>query len=67
MDTLLTVKQVAERLNVAPKTVRKWRQMGKIPATMLPGGMLRFSERVVNAWVEKRTVKARTYIAADSE
>jgi len=64
MDTLLTVKQVAEKLGVAPKTIRAWRQGGKIPATILPGGRLRFSERVVNSWIEHRTVKARTYVDA---
>lgn len=35
---MLTTKQVADLLKVAPKTVAEWARQGKLPAMQLPGG-----------------------------
>lgn len=62
MEKLLTAKEVAERLSLAPKTVREWLRLGKIPGTVLPDGSMRFSEKIIDSWLEKRTTKAKAYI-----
>ena len=36
--TLLTTAEVADRLNLDPKTVRRMVAAGKLPAVRLPGG-----------------------------
>lgn len=38
MDELLTTGQVAKLLNVAPRTVSKWFDAGKIQGQRLPNG-----------------------------
>jgi len=58
---LITANEVAKRLSVAPKTVRKWAKMGRIPVTALPGNNLRFDEAVIERWIERRTTKVRHY------
>ncbi len=35
MDKLLTVKEVADMLNVKPKTVYQWAELGQIPCIRL--------------------------------
>ncbi len=37
IDTLLTVKEVSERLRVDQSTVRRWVRVGALPAVILPG------------------------------
>jgi excisionase family DNA binding protein len=45
MSVYLTVNEVAERLQVRPRTVRKWVCSGKLKVCQLiPGGVLRFRE-----------------------
>lgn len=62
MSPLLTIKQVAEKLQVAEVTVRKWQEQGKIEYIKLPQG-IRFREEWIENWLEKRTVKAVKKIA----
>lgn len=62
MSTLLTIKQVAQKLQVAEVTVRKWQEQGKIAYIKLPQG-IRFREEWIENWLEKRTIKPVKKIA----
>jgi len=44
---LLTVNQLAARLNVRPRTVKDWVQRGRIPVIRLSPKVLRFSWEAV--------------------
>lgn len=59
MQKQLTTADVAEALQVKPWTVRKWVRDGKIPSTVLPSGEFRFSEQILQSWIEKRTTKKK--------
>lgn len=48
-DELLKTGEVAQRYSVAASTVRRWVAAGRLPATQLPSGQLRFSARAVEA------------------
>ena len=48
-DELLKTGEVAQRYSVAASTVRRWFAAGRLPATQLPSGQLRFSARAVEA------------------
>jgi excisionase family DNA binding protein len=50
---LLSVRDVAERLGVTTKTVRRKIARGQIPAVQLggPGSELRVDERELNEWL----------------
>lgn len=47
---LLTVAQVADRLGVAPQTVRRWADRGFIPVARTPGGQRRFDAEQIEAF-----------------
>jgi predicted site-specific integrase-resolvase len=47
MSNLLTIKQVAEKLQVAEVTVRKWQEQG-----------IRIREEWLEGWLDKKTIKA---------
>lgn len=53
MSQLLSLKRVAERLDVSEKTVRRWMKDGEFPAPThhLPGGNSRWLEVVVEGWM----------------
>lgn len=59
MSTLLTIKQVAEKLQVSEITIRRWLANRTISSIKLPQG-IRFREEWVEGWLEKRTIKAKT-------
>lgn len=44
---------VAARLNVSPRTVRRWAQRGLIDATRVGPKLLKFSEQAVEAMKQK--------------
>jgi len=56
---LLTARQVADRLEVSPETVLRWRRRGELPAIRLPGGAIRFREDEINNWLDERTTPRR--------
>lgn len=58
MSTLITIKQLSEKINVPLKTLYKWVGEEKIPVVRLPNG-LRFDERKIELWIESRTVKSK--------
>lgn len=51
MSTALTVKQVAERLNVNDRTVYRLAQAGKLPGFKVAGSW-RFLEEDIKAWID---------------
>lgn len=48
---MLTVKELASRLNISPKTVYQWAKEGYIPSYKL-GDCWRFDENDVRQWLE---------------
>lgn len=57
MSIALTVRQVAERLNVNDRTVYRLAQAGKIPGFKVAGSW-RFLEKDIEAWIEERKLDA---------
>jgi excisionase family DNA binding protein len=56
--------QVAELLNVAESTIRKWVHYGFIPHVKL-GRAVRFREKEIEAWIEERAEKGRATLAPE--
>jgi excisionase family DNA binding protein len=55
---LLTIKDVAQKLQVAEVTVRKWQEQGKITFIKLPQG-IRIREEWLETWLNNKTIKAK--------
>ncbi len=55
----LTVADLAERLNVAPGTVRRWRRQGALPPGIDLGGVVRWRPEVIEAWIAEREEAGR--------
>jgi excisionase family DNA binding protein len=51
--TFLTISQVAERLNVTTRTVRRWIKKGDLPVHRF-GGVVRIAERDLLAFIALR-------------
>ena len=49
---LLTVDDVAGALVVSAKTVRRWREEGKLPPALRIGGVIRWRASEFNSWIE---------------
>ena len=49
--TLLTVKDMATRLQVKEKTIYVWASQGKIPCVKV-NGVIRFDERAIEQWLQ---------------
>ena len=54
MDRMLTLNEVADHLQVGPKTINTWVRLGKIPYTRIGGRIVRFSERQLNEWLKRQ-------------
>lgn len=52
MRTLLTPRQVAERLAVSPRTVYLWIEQGRLPAVRLSQRVTRISEEALDAFAD---------------
>ena len=50
-DRLLTVREIARYLAMAPGTIRNRVSAGTIPFVKLPGGQVRFRRADIDAWV----------------
>jgi len=61
MSQLLSLKAVAQKLDVQARTVRKWIADGKLTGIKLPNGDYRFKEEHIENWLSKRTVKAKSF------
>ncbi|MDA0747147.1 MAG: helix-turn-helix domain-containing protein [bacterium] len=53
----MTCFEIAEYLDVTPKTVRNWCSRRQIPYIKLPGGQVRFLRDQVERFVREHTVK----------
>ena len=51
MMTLLTVKDMATRLQVKEKTIYAWASQGKIPCVKV-NGVIRFDARAIEQWLQ---------------
>jgi DNA binding domain, excisionase family len=52
---ILTIKQVAEYLQVTERTIYRLAAAKKIPAFKV-GGTWRFSRSAIDAWIKKQTI-----------
>ncbi len=52
-DTLMTLSDVAEYLQIAQRTVYQWAQRSQIPSFKL-GNVWRFKRSDLEAWIENR-------------
>ena len=52
MNNLMTTKQLADKLQVAEITIRKWRETG-LPFVKL-GRAVRFEPEAVNEWIKQQ-------------
>lgn len=59
MDKLLTPQETADYLGVKLSTIYAWTHTGFIPYIKL-GSLLRFREKDVMEWVDKRATRGRT-------
>jgi excisionase family DNA binding protein len=59
----LRPEALAVRLDVSLKTLYRWARAGKIPATTLPGGTLRFDPRRIETWLGQRTRGSRNHLS----
>src|SRR4051794_6860355 len=50
--TLLTVKDIAARLQVREKTIYSWASQGKIPSLKIHG-VIRFEENEIDEWLHR--------------
>ena len=57
-DRLLTVDEVAARLQVKPRTVYHWVHEQYIPSIKL-GSLIRFDQTSITTWVKKRETVGR--------
>jgi prophage regulatory protein len=58
MTKLLTPQQIADVLGVQKSTIYQWTHQGYIPHVKL-GKLVRFREKAVMEWVEKRSEPGR--------
>ena len=58
MQRLLTVDEVANWLQVRPRTIYQWVHEGYIPVIKL-GALVRFDQASIIAWVKKREQPGR--------
>lgn len=58
----LSVKQVAERLNVNKRTVYRLAQAVRLPGFKV-AGIWRFLEADINAWIEQRKSESRRLLS----
>lgn len=59
MDRLLTIDDLAEWLQVKPRTIYQWVHEGYIPVIKL-GALVRFDRASILAWVKKREAPGRS-------
>ena len=59
MEKLLTVKELAEWLQISPSTIYQWTHTGFVPHYKLPKGV-RFKEEEIERWLKKRKSNGRS-------
>ena len=53
-ERLLSVQDLADRLGVDPKTVRRWRRDRVLPEALVVGGVVRWRPAMIDAWLASR-------------
>ena len=64
MERLLHSRQVAEWLNLAESTIRKWVHFGFIPHFKIPGAV-RFRKEVLEEWLQAKSKRGRRSLALE--
>jgi len=64
MERLLNSGQVAQWLNLAESTIRKWVHYGFIPCVKV-GGSVRFRTEDIEKWLQERARKGRLTLAPE--
>jgi excisionase family DNA binding protein len=59
MTTLLTISQLAEKVNFKPRTIKGWVQKRVVPFKKMPGGDIRFDPEEIQKWLDNKTVKPK--------
>ena len=60
MNPLMTVKEVAGILRVHPNTVYQKARSGEIPSVRTSNSRIRFVEKDINEWLERRSRSSRS-------
>lgn len=55
-ETLLDSREAAERLNVVPFTIKRWRREGVGPSYIKIGGRVYYTAQQIDEYIESRTV-----------
>lgn len=56
MEKMLTARQVAEMLQVHPKSVYRWIECGKLATIRLGGNRLRITERQIRDFLAQKNI-----------
>ena len=54
VDPMMSVTDLSELFNVAPRTVRRWRSEQKLPPALTIGGVVRWRRQDVFDWIAER-------------
>jgi excisionase family DNA binding protein len=59
MTELISVQQLSEKINFAPRTIYRWVKDRRIPFVKMPSNDIRFDKAKIENWIENRTVKSK--------
>jgi len=59
MNSLLTANELSELLKISKDTVYRWVHQGYLPHIKM-GGAVRFNQRAIEIWLNKRTHVGRS-------
>jgi hypothetical protein len=61
MDKLLTTEEAADKMNLKPSTLKRWRRLGEGPPYHRLGnsdtGRVRYAEDAIQRWVDARATR----------
>ena len=60
-DRLLTAQMLADQLSLSKRQVHRLNSAGRLPKPLRIGGSVRWSEKIVNRWIEAGTPDRRTF------
>ena len=55
MEKLLSTKEVADAIGIAPETVRFWRHAGRGPTVVRVGRYVRYRPEDVESWLDSQS------------
>jgi len=56
---LISVQQLSEKINFAPRTIYRWVKDRRIPFVKMPSNDIRFDKAKIENWIENRTIKSK--------